>query len=65
MVTTNLPDTWATSSLSLEITPDLEGHILQFGFQTNATNFEPSGNFYDNVVVTKSVDDGTGGTGGS
>ena len=28
------------------------GHILQFGFQTNASNGEPSGNFYDNVVVT-------------
>jgi len=53
--TTNLPATWGDFTPSIEITSDLEGHLLQFGFQTNATNFEPSGNFYDNVLVTKSA----------
>jgi hypothetical protein len=52
--TTNLPATWGGLTVSITI-PDeaaFEGQILQVGFQTNASNFEPSGNFYDNVVVT-------------
>lgn len=51
--TTDLPETWNRYSVELPIDESLEGHILQFGFQTNASNFEPSGNFYDNVVVTQ------------
>ena len=46
---TNLPDTWGGFTLSLEITAELEGHLLQFGFQNNASDFEPSGVYYDNV----------------
>ena len=46
---TNLPDTWGGFTVSLEITAELEGHLLQFGFQNNASNFEPSGVYYDNV----------------
>ncbi|MDH3622479.1 MAG: hypothetical protein OES69_04010 [Myxococcales bacterium] len=49
--TTNLPDSWGGFTLPLVITQDLVGHILQFGFQTNASNFDSSGNFYDNVVL--------------
>lgn len=49
--TTNLPDTWGGFSVSIEITGEQVGHIMQFGFQSNATNFDPSGVFYDNVVL--------------
>jgi hypothetical protein len=51
--TTNLPDTWGGYAASISI-PDDEafiGHILQFGFQTNASDFDSSGNFYDNVAL--------------
>jgi len=51
--TTAIGSTWTGYTLTLDITDDRVGDILQFGFQTNATNFEPSGNFYDNVLVTK------------
>jgi hypothetical protein len=53
--TTNLQDTWGSFTLSISIpNGDFEDHILQFGFSTTASNEEPSGNFYDNVLVTKS-----------
>ena len=63
--TTNLPTTWGDFTISLGITQDQLDHLLQFGFQTNASDSEGSGNFYDNVLVTKSGGDGTGGTGGT
>ena len=48
--TTNLPVEWATYSLTLDVSdPLLEGQILDFGFVTVASNFEPAGNFYDNI----------------
>ena len=51
--TTGLPDTWGGFTVSILIPNDtFIGHILQFGFQTNASNGEDSGNFYDNVLVT-------------
>ena len=53
--TTLLPDTWGGFTLSLAIDGALVGHILQVGFQTNASDFVSSGNFYDNVVVTQSA----------
>lgn len=44
------PDTWSEgNSLSVMIDAGWEGHLLQFGFLSNATLFEPSGIFYDNV----------------
>ncbi len=50
--TTSLPVEWGRYSVSLELTdPALEGQILQFGFQTVAKDFEPSANFYDNIVT--------------
>jgi len=52
--TTSLPLDWAGFSLSLDITSDLEGQILQVGFQTLAQQFEPSNNFYDNIMITVS-----------
>ena len=50
--TTSLPADWGGYSVSLTIDASWVGQILQYGFTTNATNFEPSGNFYDNVVLT-------------
>ena len=41
---------WARYSIDLTIGP-WEGQILQFGFLTNASNFEGSGVFYDNLEV--------------
>jgi hypothetical protein len=46
---TLIPDTWSNYSLSLAIDASLVGQILQFGFLNNATLFESSGTFYDNV----------------
>ncbi|NNF15178.1 MAG: VPLPA-CTERM sorting domain-containing protein [Gammaproteobacteria bacterium] len=47
--TTNLLTTWDTFSLTLFIDAGLTGQLLQFGFLNVATNFDPSGVFYDNV----------------
>ena len=52
--TTAIPDTWNRYSLQIVIDNALIGQILQFGFAATATNFEPSGMFYDNLLVTKS-----------
>jgi hypothetical protein len=46
---TAIPTAWGTYQISIVIDVGLVGHILQFGFLTNASNFEPSGIFYDNV----------------
>ncbi|MFK7885283.1 MAG: family 16 glycosylhydrolase [Gammaproteobacteria bacterium] len=42
---------WDTYTLELTI-GEWIGQVLQFGFQTTAAGFEPSGVFYDNVEVT-------------
>lgn len=52
--TTDLPDTWQRYSVTFAIDAgdtDLVGQILQFGFTATAQNDEPSGVFYDNIVV--------------
>jgi len=59
--TTNLPASWGTFTLSLPVDASLVGQILQYGYQTRASNFEGSGNFYDNVSVGP---EGCGGGGG-
>ena len=49
---TNIPDAWDRYSISVDLTdPLLEGQLLQFGFTATASNFEPSGVFYDNILV--------------
>ena len=49
---TNIPDTWATYSISLgPIDAGLVGQVLQFGFQSTASNFTPSAVLYDNIRV--------------
>ena len=47
---TTTPETWMGYTISIDITPDLEGQILQFGFLNRATNYEGAGIFYDNVT---------------
>lgn len=46
---TTIPNTWGTYQMSLAIDGSLPGQIFQFGFLNNATNFEASGVFYDNI----------------
>lgn len=53
--TTNLPTTWGTYSVSLTIEPQHVGDFFQIGFQTEATNFTPSGIVYDNIVFSEDV----------
>ena len=42
-------ESWARYSVTLEITPDMVGDLLQFGFSATAFNYEPSGIYYDNI----------------
>ena len=51
-VMTAIPDTWGRFSMSLDIDAALVGQKLQVGFQSTASDFEPSGIIYDNLVVT-------------
>jgi len=46
---TAIPTTWGTYSVQLAIDAGLVGQIIQFGFTTRASNYEPSGVYYDNV----------------
>lgn len=57
--TTALPTTWGTYSVSITIEPQHVGDFFQTGFQTNATNFNASGIFYDNLVFGEEVSLGT------
>lgn len=50
--TTALSANWERLEVSLEIRADLVGQLLQTGFSTNATQYQPSGNFYDNVKLS-------------
>jgi hypothetical protein len=44
---------WASFSIDVDLAdPLLEGQLLQFGFNTTATNFEDSGVYYDNLEVS-------------
>ncbi len=47
--TTNASMVFTSGSLSQLIDPNWTDAILQFGFLSNVTNFEPSGVYYDNV----------------
>jgi len=50
--TTAIPDSWNRYSIQIVVDNALIGQVLQFGFAATATNFEPSGVFYDNLLVT-------------
>ena len=49
---TNADPTWQRYELSLEITPDLVGQLFQVGFSNLSTFFDPSGMFYDNILLS-------------
>jgi hypothetical protein len=49
---TAIPTSWGTYQVSLEIDAGLVGQVFQIGFSNNATNFNSSGVFYDNVNLT-------------
>jgi hypothetical protein len=49
--TTEISDTWDRYSISMEVEPGLVDQLLQFGFSATASNFEPAGVLYDNIVV--------------
>ncbi len=51
--TTSLSTDWNTFSIAIAIDAALTGQILQFGFLSVASNFEASGNFYDNVSFSQ------------
>lgn len=53
---TAIPTTWGTYSIELLIDAGLVDQILQFGFSARATDYEPSGVFYDNVNQPVPVD---------
>lgn len=46
---TNIAATWGTYEISIFIDANLAGQLVQIGFLTTASNYEPSGMFYDNV----------------
>ena len=49
LATTAIPTSWSSYSLSLVIDASLVGQLLQFGFGSTATLYQPSGVVYDNV----------------
>lgn len=51
--TTNLATTWSSFSGTITIPNDgsFNGNIFQFGFRSTASNYEGSGNYYDNINV--------------
>ena len=57
--TTAMPTTWSTFSLSVTITADHVGDFFQIGFASYATNFNQSGQFYDNVSLFEDPPCGT------
>ena len=50
---TNTPTTWTDGVLSIDLN-GLEGRIVQIGFMTNASNYEPCGVLYDNIAFSDS-----------
>jgi hypothetical protein len=49
----SIPSSWSTYSLAITITPALVGQLLQFGFNSTASNYVASGVFYDNISFTQ------------
>jgi hypothetical protein len=45
---TTTPVTWTNYTLSIDVT-GLDNQLIQIGFLTDATNYEPCGVFYDNI----------------
>ncbi len=49
---TAVPATWGGFTVTVDVTPDMVGELLQIGFSSTATDFDPAGIFYDNIVVS-------------
>ena len=47
---TTIAGVWQRYTIDIVIDAAWVGQVLQFGFDNNATNFDPSGVFYDNIV---------------
>lgn len=47
------PSTAGSKTITVTITPDMVGGILQFGFNNLAANYEPSGMYYDNASFSE------------
>jgi hypothetical protein len=45
---TGIPTTWGTYMVTIDVT-GLDGQLIQFGFQSWASRYEPCGIIYDNV----------------
>lgn len=50
---TYIPAIWRRYAISITIDSGLVGQLLQFGFSNTATNYNPSGIFYDNISFTQ------------
>ncbi len=50
---------WQSQSITLVISPEWAGELLQFGFQSYSTNFNATGRFYDNIVFAVGTAAGT------
>jgi hypothetical protein len=44
---------WARFTVQATLEDSLDGQILQFGFSNSATDYNPSGIFYDNVEFSR------------
>lgn len=55
---THIPVTWSNYSISIPITAGLVGQILQIGFLSQATFYQASGIFYDNVIFGENTTSG-------
>jgi hypothetical protein len=49
------PSTAGSKTITVTITPEMVGNILQFGFNNYAYNYEASGMWYDNASFTEVV----------
>ena len=51
--TTDIPTTWNTYSIILDIDAGLVDQFFQIGFMNTATNYDPSAVFYDNIRLVQ------------
>jgi len=49
---TSIPSTWGTTAITLDIDVSKVGYYLQVGFLSRASNYQPTGIFYDNIVAS-------------
>ncbi len=59
---TAIPTAWGTYSITINISPALVGHILQFGFANTGSNYVASGVYYDNISFQRDLGTSTKAT---